>query len=604
MRKQLTYLEETNLNFYSRPVHLVIQGTEWTALTDTHTLIWVSESGEKRSHSLSKLFPLERKEKVVVFEPLPRSQFLVMTSKLRVFRLETDPKTGEPVGLVPLAFPFAKTIKSVNKVTAINKGSFVLVQMLKFIFLFSAKDGQFRIFKMFNEVLLDMQAVGEALFVLTTQALHKFQFLKGDLPIAPVLLWKEAGVEAVQMAISGAQGFLLHEDGSASVVDLETQKVADVVELRRPSGESVSVAHLIPVEGGRTVLANAQHGFLLSSDLKSVENVFRLDECDFVLGSRGVVDLNKSTENSFKTQAFRSISYTKDSRHNTFYRQNPATQLALVSAHLSRKLFKRLEVPAPIPFLKQLLDPLCLKASVLKHPKFKDRVYRFFRLVKEFTSQLGSDADAGFQVDCPVLRSRLSLPELPEPDAISHVTVDFLSAKSDKKSSAVERETDSTSTSSKDPQDDAKTVSSRSSPLPTPKLEPVKLINPPTLTEMGRRQTPRDLRIIANNLRRPTKVVSNPFENQRILRVRAENRVVRLNRGRGLFHVILRKEGVSLSEKLWFCFFVFEKFEMRRSFRQLFRFILARDLRVSLSRAARVLNSRAVFFRGKAITSH
>jgi hypothetical protein len=428
--------------------------------------------------------------------------------------------------------------------------------------------------------------------------------MKGNLPIQPVQVWKESVTGVAQMAVCGGQIFLRNEDNSVGIFDLEARKVVDVVDLRRQTGESVSVTHLIPTDGDRMVLTNAHHGYLLSRDQKSIENVFKLDECDFVLGSRGVVDLNKTTENSFKTLAFRSICYNKDSRHSIFYRQAPMTQLACVSAHLSKQLFKRTEVPAPIPFLKELLDPLCLKVSVLKHPKFKDRVYRFFRLVKEFTSQTSSDSDVDFQVDRLVLKSRFAVPDAPDADAISHVTTDFLSAKSDRKEPTSKREADCTSTSSKDHADDSKTVSSRTSPTPSQKLESIKLINPPNSTEMGRSLTSRDLRIIANNLRRATKVVPNPFENQRILRVRAENRVVRLNKGQDLFHVILRKEGISAGEKLWFFFFVFDKFGMRKSFKRLFEAVLRRDICLSLSKAARLLNSRAVSGKGMAISSH
>lgn len=98
-----------------------------------------------------------------------------------------------------------------------------------------------------------------------------------------------------------------------------------------------------------------------------------------------------------------------------------------------------------------------------------------------------------------------------------------------------------------------------------------------------------ELRIIRNNMRKRIVISNNPVENERIKFIRAENRVVRLTYGNKYTINILLMNKVDERKKLWALFFVFDKFQMKRSRARLSRALQAAAIRQSLSNATKLL---------------
>lgn len=113
-----------------------------------------------------------------------------------------------------------------------------------------------------------------------------------------------------------------------------------------------------------------------------------------------------------------------------------------------------------------------------------------------------------------------------------------------------------------------------------------------TQTKQPRLNDPREyeLRIIRNNMRRHIVVSNDPIENERIKFIRAANRVARLNYGNSYTKKILRMRNVDDRSKIWALFFVFDKFQMRKSQATLSKALQAVAVRQSLSKTTKLLS--------------
>lgn len=579
--KTQIFIEETKLSSYSRPACFKTSGTDQLLLTESNTLIQILPNGDKRTFNLAKSLALEKKEQPIVLERITATDHMIMTSKLQVFRFQIGSANDEICGVQRLQFQYGKTLKSAEKATSFVVQNTVFVLIAKFLFLFNSSENSFKMYKLFNDFVTCLQRDGDYLYVLTPQSLQKFQVLEKNTIIPPKQLLKELMTNFVQIQVFDGKVALLNQDGSVSVFDTNSRLFTHRFSVQRSTGAQLLVQQLIKVTEKHLLLVSQSHGFLMTSDFTKVQNVFRLDNVDYLSAIEQVYCLNKPTEVAFKTSAIRSITYTKASRYSVFYRQNMETQIGCLAAYFSKKFLKKDEFHSQIELLRELLEKLALKRSLLQSPKMKETIVRFFQLVKDFTSQsLNNLLENDLLVDRPIVRFTLK-DCLPVSQHVPPASPIF------RPNRALEPE--STSTSTLDHNDEETTISSRSHV----KLFAPKVIIPSEPEDMSRYKTPREHRIIKNNLKKKLKVVSNPIENRKICLIRAENRVERLNAGRQMCQLVFIKPGFSVWERIWFLFFVFDKYQMLKSYKKLFVIVLNFELRIGLSRATRVLNSRS-----------
>lgn len=586
--KTQIFIEETKLTSYSKPACFSVRGNDQFLLTENNTLIQIIPNGDKKTFNLAKSLSLDKKEQPIVFERITATDHLFITSKLQVFRFKITATNNELIDVQRLQFQYAKTLKTASKATSFVVHNIIFVLISKFLFSYNPDDNSFKMYKLFNDCVTSLQIEGDHMYVLASQTLYKFKWREDNKIIPPKQLLKEHVTNCVQIQVFGHWVVMLNNDKSIAVFDTNECVFLHKFWLQRSSGAQLSIQQLIKVSEKQLLLANQTHGFLLSADFTSVQNVFKFDNIDYLSAAEQVHCLNKSTEAIFKTSAIRSISYTKASRYSVFYRQNSDTQINCLAAYFSHKFIKKDEFHSQIELLREILDKLALKRSLVQSQKMKEIILRFFQLVKDFTCESANSLlENDLLVDRPILRFTLR-------DRLPVLEFNLRTRTSLRYTQNLEPE--STSTSTIDHHDDDTTVSSGS----IVKTTSPKIIITSEPEEMPRYKTERERRIIQNNLRKKLKIVSNPIENRKICLIRAENRVERLNAGRQMCQLIFSKSGFSIWDKIWALFFIFDKFKMTKSYNKLYAIVLNFELSIGLSRATKLLNSddkRAVLLR-------
>ena len=87
--------------------------------------------------------------------------------------------------------------------------------------------------------------------------------------------------------------------------------------------------------------------------------------------------------------------------------------------------------------------------------------------------------------------------------------------------------------------------------------------------------------IIENNMNKKITISDNPEENEMIKFIRAQNRVIRIELGTDIVKRVLGKR-LDARNKIACCFFYFDKFGMRKSYRILWVRMLFFDMSVSI----------------------
>ena len=564
MSKQLIYLQETKLNFYSKPISFILSEQEFFVLTDVNTIIFKTNNTDKSTLSISKYVSLEKKEMCIILERLSKSEFLLITNKLKVFRFEIDFQTQTFTNIIIVGFQYGKNLKKGNINVVHKTEGHVFVQISNLIFDFVVKENQFKIFKIVNDQIIDLKFEEEFLFILTTNSLTKFVFKTSSVIHIPRQIYKHDVQDISQIEIFDEQVYLLDNNSQITIFNQQKKIISNIFTIKKSSGAKILVSKMIKTDDNNLLVYNDIFLFLFSEQRDSILNIFKISEYDFLINNNRAFSLNRKTENIFKTINIKSIKYNQLNKHDLFYKQTPEAQLSLLLAYLSKQYFKRMEMNNHLELLKDLLAPLYLRKAVLSNPKMKDYIIKFFTIVKDFaTLRLMTSIDK-FIVDKP--------------------QVDFLT------------------------NDDFNLEDQKYHTCPTAAnsicsfsvLED-KLINKPKVMNYDHFNfTDREKRIIANNLKKKKPFFGNNYENYEIRFLRAQNRIVRLNSGRSMFLKIVSKTGFDFKEKLWFCFFVFDKFKMHRSFLILMKFVQEFDIRVSRSRINKSLNQdfnpRAVNF--------
>ena len=87
--------------------------------------------------------------------------------------------------------------------------------------------------------------------------------------------------------------------------------------------------------------------------------------------------------------------------------------------------------------------------------------------------------------------------------------------------------------------------------------------------------------VISNNMKKPIKISVDENENNMAKFVRAQNRIIRIAHGTEYTTRILKKK-LDLPNKVACCFFYFDKFGMKRSYRLLWARMFVHDMNICI----------------------
>ena len=561
MSKQLVFLEETKLNFYSKPVSFNLTDNEYFILSDANTIIYKTANSEKSTLSISKFISFDKREKSVVLERLSKSEFLLITTKMRVFKFEIDFPTQILSNLTVIAFQYGKSLKNGSVNVVFKNESHVFLQVTKLIFDFVIKENQFKLFKILNEPIVDLKFEDEFLYVLTTKHLTKFVFRSQNQIHIPRQIYKFAIEDVSQIEIFDEQIYMLNANSQITIFNQAKQTILRSFAIKKSSGTKIPISKMIKTENKTLLFYNDQFLYVFLKECNSIVNVFRINDYDFIVNKTHVFALSRKTENIFKTINVQEIKYNKLNKHDLFYKQTTEAQLSILLAYLTKQYFKRIEMNNHLELLRELLAPLFLRKSVLQNPKLKDFIVKFFTIVKDFaTIRLRTSIDK-FLVDKPVIDCWPCGDTSPE----------------NGKNQVGFNETETCATTA-------------DSTCSFSVCEDRLIVKSTTMKFESLNFNDREKRIIANNLKKRVGFNQNNLENEEIEFIRAQNRIIRLNAGRKMLLTIISKTGFDLKEKIWFCFFVFDKFKMRRSILILLKIVMQFDISVSLSKISKSLN--------------
>lgn len=551
MIKTLLFLEETKLNFYSKPLSIQVHGKDSYVLTEGNKLICKLQNSPKQIIQLSEFITFENKEFGHALKRITKSEFLFVTSKFRFFRFEIDQSTQNLKNITEIVFNYAKNFKSNFAINFFDFDEKIYIHISRLIFTFSIKENTFKIFKIFNDIVIELRFESDYFFVLTSTFISKFAHKKDNKSILPQLIFKHEIKNIINFEIFESTILMLDFASKIHIFNQDSKQLESILEINYSSRQSFEITNFMKSEGNFLICYNKNYLVELTKDYKKVQNVFKISQYDFILNGNQVRTFDRKTENMFKVIALKQVKYTNINKAELFYKQEIDTQFYILLSYFSRKYFKRMEINNHIELLKELLEPLCLKKSLLKNPKMKECMVKFFTIVNDFaTIKIRSSIDK-FIVNKLV---------------VSLKKVESLFDKKDEIFCDLKTFQSSTAASSRNSFDDISH----------------KIIMKSNWKERMDQFNEKEKRIICNNMKRQVLVSEDENENVEINFLRAQNRVVRIQSARHMFMVVLKNKKSSGLDKIMFCFFVFDKFKMKKSLLELFKRVLRLDIQISL----------------------
>lgn len=388
MPQSLVFSSETNFKFFSSKSAVDCCDEFSVLVSKSNVLVFQDRrlGSEKVSCPLKEHIDFVPDEWVRVVKILSENQVVLITSKLRVFSLTLNFEEGRIETSSPVNFRYGSNLNGETCGLKVVENKQLIFLIADHILIEISKTNlKFRVFKLFSEPIVDVVFPNESsleAIVLTSKRLFLLQAsLVKDTYSSNVLFQTPVNAHSISATRDGA--ILLLWDQCFQCFEREGLRMSSKLGFSH-SNLSQKLTHLASVDN-TLLMISKDFVYVVSKDLSAIEYVLNIKNFDYVsIGSR-VLDLRGSSESPKLLGEIKKIDFTEENKIDRFLEFSQREKLELVSSYLSKQFFGLKEIKGHTEIVHELLSNLNLEGSLLRHPKLKEHMIRFYSTVKAFT---------------------------------------------------------------------------------------------------------------------------------------------------------------------------------------------------------------------------
>ena len=535
MKQKLIFASDAGFSFYSASPAIDVSPTRSLIVTRTHNLVYLFSGQEKASISLKESLNIAEGEWIRAAKSIGNDQLFLVTSKLRFFLLDVNFQNKSIDKAVPLDFRYGANLNGQTvKIRILLLESLMLFIADNIMFSFCKTNFIFRIFKLFNEPIVDACLSvldSNELFVLTPKKVLLLKVLPNKETFVSQIVASQH-IEAKSIASLPLGAALLIQD---QVIQIFFRASLDLSSRYNFSaGPNPSEIFAISSIDESLLLISKNSLFVANENLSGISYVLSLKSFNYLAVEGRTIELQAKSDSAQVIGVIGSVRYTEDDMMPRFLRYPIELQLWLVFAHLSKQFFGLTKISNYNKVIQELLYGLNLRGDILRHPKFKSHVLRLFALVKDFTTFDQRNKTKEMSVVSPSLKSSSISPDF----SYSHVE---------------------------------------------------QLSEEEMLKKTRNRMSEAQLKFVCSKVREKERLSPDPDENALIKFNRAVSQVEKYKNGVSSIRSLLNSS-IDPADKLKGLIHMSQYFNMKPDQKYLFDLLLERDMKTSLSKASRILN--------------
>lgn len=454
MPQSLVFSSETNFKFFSWKSAVDCCDEFSVLVSKSNVLVFQDRrlGSEKVSCPLKERIDFVLDEWVRVVKILSENQVLLITSKLRIFSLTLNFQEGRIETFSPVSFRYGSNLSGETcGLKVVEKKQLIFLIADHILFEISKTNLKFRVFKLFSEPIIDVVFPNEnplEMIVLTSKRLFLLQAsLVKDTYSSNVLFQTPVNARSISATRNGA--ILLLWDQCFQCFEREGLRMSSKLGFSH-SNLSHKLTHLASIDD-TLLMISKEFAYIISKDLSAIEYVLNIKNLDYVSIGNRVFDLRGSSEGPKLLGEIQKIDFTEESKIDRFLEFSQREKLELVSSYLSKQFFALKEIKGHTEIVHELLSNLNLEGCLLRHPKLKEHMIRFYSTVKAFThtcseSQIALKLKPLSLLNLSERKRSASMPRVSALSPESHKLIDSLEFSSNR-SVKVEEKSEPTSNS-------------------------------------------------------------------------------------------------------------------------------------------------------------
>jgi hypothetical protein len=400
--KDIVYSKLARFSFCSEAECFVKLADSFFVITSSNSFVYKVGEADKQVISLPSVFALAKKEVFKSFCLVGKMSFLAVTSKLNVFLFTLNPTSNAIEDVKAIGFKFAQNLKSAANTKFASNGHVTLMACGRFVFYLSQKEEQLKMFKIFNEEIVDIILDPKNLtrvFVLTEKSLTVIS--AGSVPAIPNarIEHKEAVSGLLSMCIVNSLLAFRNADCQIHIFDPDTRSWTDKIDICNSRNEYIEFEGLNSIDNRILIAYNKFYVFVFSPALDAIKYVLSSKDFDYLACDQFLIDFKRKSENLARVGVLQVERYTKENKLVRYSQLSIEDQLHVLLSYMTKQFLKQEDIPDHKTCIQNMLNSYQLKAQMYKHPKFKSQILRFLAFAKDFSFAAPKNAANKFYVN-------------------------------------------------------------------------------------------------------------------------------------------------------------------------------------------------------------
>lgn len=389
MSKSIVFVDDCS-DFCSKPTFAVSDSNATLILNDASELQIIRKSVPNKHIRLASAIQLSPAETVVAAR-LVRGDRLLVTTSFFNFHLVLMDGNDEPLSAQSLPFKYGRNMKASPQLSLQIVQNHVVFGAGRFIFALNLESFEFKILKLFSSDVSRFRVSSTHLFVLTRRDFQVFALeVQGN----------TLNVSAQGRAVIEPETYTHFELWRGGVVFLSTKfelvfrslagadlPVTSKLKLTSMFSGDTELTFLTSFGDQTLVVGSKATTYTLSQDLTKIKSGFSNNRYGALLTPSGLVPLSsaRSPVPNLRLGNLVHEAYTKENKRQKFDSKAIPQQLAILKIYLIKKALEQKSFANPVQLLRELMQKIVLKKTVVKDPGMKSMVIEFFESLKCFT---------------------------------------------------------------------------------------------------------------------------------------------------------------------------------------------------------------------------